>query len=106
PWPSEPPAADQAAIDMDRVGPDEGDWEAGRGIRRDCITKRVQSGIEGATGQPQRLIRLEYRGKFHHIETTDVDERPGPLATCYALGLDERVADFPELDHPKRRRNV
>src|SRR6516225_3386063 len=104
--PSEPPAANQAAIDMDRIGPAEGDGTAGRGLRGEGISKSVQSHIEGAAGQPKRFIGLQYRGKFDHIEATDIDKRPGAFVGSQALGLEERLADFPELDRPKRGRKV
>src|SRR5215831_5033412 len=104
--PGEPPAANQAAVDMDCVGPAEGDGAAGRGMCRKGISKSVQSDIDGAAGQPERFIRLEYRGKFDHIEATDIDKRPGTLIGSHALGLDERLADFPELDQPKWGRKV
>src|SRR5262249_53519542 len=99
--PGEPAGPDEATIDMDRTGPAEGDGASGRGMHREGITKRVEPHVKRAARQLERLLWLEDRGKFDHVEAPDIDERPGPFRGSQALGVGERLAHFPKLDQSK-----
>ena len=77
---AEPAAADQPAIDPDRVGPVEGrSVSPAARARRARRASADHAGIEGAARLPQRLVGLQHHREFGKVEAADKDERPGAL---------------------------
>ena len=68
---AELPAADQPAVDADRVRPVERDRLLGRRMRRERVGERRHAGVERAPRAAQRLVRLEHDGEFGEVEAAD-----------------------------------
>ena len=75
--PGELRAADQAAIDVDRVGPDAGDRFLRRRVRGQRVDQRRHAGVEGAPRAAQRFLRLQHDREFGKIEAADEHQRAG-----------------------------
>ena len=78
-------ATDQATVDVDGVGPAEGDGTLRGGVHQQCIAQRHHAGVERPASARQRLLRLEHDGEFRKIEAPDVHERPAPSSAAIAL---------------------
>ena len=104
--PGQPAAADQAAIDMDGVGPAEGDRPLRRGVHQQRVAQRHHAGVEGAARARQRLLRLEHDGEFRQIEAPDVHQRARALLGRNGLGVREGVAHLPQRHQAEGRRQI
>ncbi len=104
--PAEPPAADEAAVDADRVGPIDRYLLVRRRIGAQGVGQRHHPGIEGAARGVQWLVGFEHHRKFREIEPPDIDQ-----GTCAArFGDIERVGEgvtaFAQPHQRERRRQI
>ena len=61
-------------------------------MKRQRISQSVQSSVDGAAGQPERFIGLEYRGELDDPEPTDIDQRPGTIRDLTTREIGELYA--------------
>ena len=87
-------AADQPAVDKDRVRPVEGDHLLGRRMHEQRVGERRHPGIESAPREPQRLVRLHDQGELDQIEAADPYQRAGARLGCDPGRVRERIAHF------------
>ena len=104
--PGQPAAADQAAIDMDGVGPANLDRPLRRGMRQQRIVERHHADVEGAARAGERLLRLQHHGELRQVEAADMHQRAGARLGRDRLGVREGVADLPQRHQAERRRQV
>ncbi len=104
--PGEAPAADQRAVDADRVRPVEGDRLFGRRVHRQRIGERGHSGIEGAPGGREPFFRLEHDRELGEIEPPDIDQRAGALRRRDPCRVPEGVAHLSQGHQAERRGQI
>src|SRR5260221_13026932 len=74
--PTKPPAANQAAIDINRVRPFDGDWLLRRRRRSERIAERNHARIECATRGSERLGGLQHDRERREVGAADEDKGP------------------------------
>jgi hypothetical protein len=96
--PSHPPAADQPAVNPDRVWPVDRDDLVWRRIGAKSIRERDHAGIERAPRCAQGLVRLEHHGKFCKIEPSDINQRTGAAFGCNAASVGKGISALAQPD--------
>jgi hypothetical protein len=104
--PGEPTAADQTAIDTDRIGPFDRDRLFWRRAGRERVAKRDHAGIENAARRGERLLGLEHDGELGDIEPADKDQRARAKLGGMSRGMAKGVSRLAQHDEPVRRRQV
>ncbi len=104
--PGEANAADEPAVDQDRIGPIEADRLLGRGMRRERIAERAKPDIEGAPRQSQRFLGLEHDCKLGEIEAADMNQRAGALLRRDRARMREGIARLAQGHQAERRRQI
>ncbi len=92
--PGEPPAADQPAIDADRIRPVDLDRLFRRRMGEQRVDQRHHAGVKRAPRGAQRLVRLQHDGELGEIEAPDIDQRSGALLGRDLDRMRERIADL------------
>jgi hypothetical protein len=70
---------DEAAVDLDRVGPVEDDRPFWRRMHCQRVGERGRAGIDRAPRLPERLVGLQHHRELGQVEAADMDERAGAL---------------------------
>ena len=104
--PAEPAAADEAAIDIDRVRPFDRDRLFRWRRRRERVAERDHAGIEGAARGRERLFGLQHDGELGEIEAADENQRSGAQLRGMGAGVGEGVADLAQRHQPEWRRQI
>jgi hypothetical protein len=97
-------AADQTAVDQDRIRPDERDWLFRRRVGGKGVGKRAHSGVKGAACDGERLLRLQDHGEFGKVKTANEDQGAGAELCGVPLGMSERVPDLAQRHKAEARR--
>ena len=104
--PFQPHAADQPAVDADRVGPVEVDRLFRRRMHRQRIGERGRAGIDDAACLPERLVGLQHDGELGEVEAPDMDQRAGALLGRDLGRMRHGVADLAQGHEAERRRQI
>ena len=91
--PGEPPAANEAAVDIDRVRPFDDDRLFRRRPRRERVAQRNHPGIEYAARGSERLVRLQHNSKLGEVKTADGYERSSAERGGMGARMGESVAN-------------
>ena len=99
-------AANQSAIDANRIRPIEIDRLFRWRVHRKCVGECGQSGIKRAPRRAQRLFGLQHDGEFGEIEAADMDQRAGTGIGGNLACMRKGVADLTQRDGAERRRQI
>jgi DNA-directed RNA polymerase subunit RPC12/RpoP len=104
--PGEPPAANEAPIDIDCVRPFDDNRLFRRRTHRERVSERNHTGVECAACGSKRLIRLQHNGKLGEVKAADEYECSGAELGGTGAGMGESVANLAQHHHPEGRRQV
>jgi hypothetical protein len=83
--PGEPSAADQPAVEADRVGPVERHRLLGRAVRGERVGERVHPGEEDPPRLGEGLLRFQHDRELGDVEAPTQTSVPAPASPAIAL---------------------
>ena len=104
--PGDASAADQPAVDADRIRPVDLDRPFRRRIAQQRVDQRGHAEIERAPRGAQRLVRLQHHGELGEIEAAHIGQRSGALLGRDLDRMREGIAHLAQGHQRERRRQI
>ena len=104
--PAEPGAAQQSAVEPDRVGPVETDLPLRRAMRRYRVGQRIHAGKERPARRGQRFVGFEHHGEFDQVVAPHPDQRSRACFGRDLAAMRERVAKLAQRDQSIARGQI
>ena len=96
--PAEPGAAQQPAVEPDRVGPVETDLPLGRAVGGDRVGHGIHAGEERPARRYQGFVGFEHHGEFDQIVAPHPNQRSRARIRRDFAAMGERVAKLAQRD--------